>query len=181
MDEKIATWIREVRRYNPRLHLVSRSMEKDLEGQAGDTLGLLEQVNEPEIADLGTGSGFLAVLYKTIHPESRVWMIERSQKKSIFLRHVVDLLGFRDTNLLDADPNEQAVGPFAAVMARSFSPRETLADTVLSIISRPGRFYYFSTGDSPLIDHPLFDLIERSSRECRDYRLNLETYEVTSR
>lgn len=181
MDEKITTWIREVRRYNPRLHLVSRSMEDDLEGQAGDTLGLLEQVNEPEIADLGAGSGFLAILYKTLHPESRVWMIERGQKKGVFLRHVVDLLGFEDMRLIDADPNEQAIGPFPAVMARSFSPRKTLAHTVLSIVSRPGRFYYFSTGDSPLIDHPLFGLIERSSRECRGYRLNLEAYGITFR
>lgn len=128
MDEKIATWIREVRRYNPRLHLVSRSMEKDLEGQARDTLNLLAQVNEPEIADLGSGSGFLAILYKTLHPESRIWMIERSQKKGIFLRHVVDLLGFNDMELIDADPNEQAAGPFPAVMARSFSPRIRLPE-----------------------------------------------------
>ena len=181
MDKKIAAWIREVRRYNPRLHLVSRLMEKDLEGQAGDTLDLLKRVMEPEIADLGSGSGFLAILYKALHPDSRVWLIERSQKKGIFLRHILDLLDFNDMELIDIDPNRQAVGPFPAVMARSFSPRETLADTVLNIISRPGRFYYLSTGDSPSIDHPLFGLIEQSSRECRGYRLNLETYEVTSR
>ena len=138
-------------------------------------------MNEPEIADLGSGSGFLAILYKMLHPESRIWMIERSQKKGIFLRHVVDLLGFEDMELIDADPNEQAAGPFPAVMARSFSPRDTLAGTVLSMISRPGRFYYLSTGDSPPVDHPFFRLIGRSSRECRGYRLNLEVYEITSR
>lgn len=181
MDKKILGWIREVKRYNQRLHLVSRSMESILEKQAEDTLDLLKYIREPVIADLGAGSGFLAIPYKIAHPGSHLWLIERSQKKALFLRHVIDILELKDMNLIDYDPNERPAGPFPAVMSRSFSPRETLPGTVLCILSQPGRFYYFSTGAPMPVVHPSFVLEDRFSKLCGDYNLNLEVYTVTSR
>lgn len=181
MHDKLLIWIREIRRYNRRLHLVSRSMESALEKQAEDTMDLMKNIREPNMADLGAGSGFLAIPYKVVYPDSRLWLIERSQKKAVFLRHVIDLLELKDIELIDFDPNERAAGPFPAVMSRSFSPRETLPGVVLSVISVPGRFYYFSTGALAPIDHPAFTLKKRFIKECKGYDLNLELYEVTSR
>ena len=181
MDSRLLEWIEEVRRFNPRLHLVSRSMEKRLEEQVADTLKLLEKVEESRIADLGSGSGMLAVPYRVAKPGSHVWLIERSEKKALFLRHVIDTLGLDNMELIDFDPRERLAGPFPAVMSRSFSPLSSLPEAVMRIIARPGRFYYFSTGEPGAVSHPLFVLKDIFSRQCRAYRLNLEVYEVTSR
>lgn len=181
MDARLLGWIEEIRRFNPRLHLVSRSMEDRLEEQAAGTLSLMEAVEEPQIADLGSGSGMLAVPYRVANPGSRICLIERSEKKALFLRHVIDTLGLTGMELVDFDPRERSAGPFPAVMSRAFSPLSSLPEAVMSVIERPGRFYYFSTGEPGAVSHPLFVLKNLFSRQCRAYRLNLEVYEVTSR
>lgn len=181
MENQISTWIKEVRRYNKRLHLVSSAMEKILEEQVRDTMNLLTHVSEPEIGDLGTGSGFLALPYKIMNPDSRVFLIERSQKKCIFLHHVIDLLGLKNMEIIEADPLKISVGPFPALMSRSFSPFESLPDAVLSTISPQGRFYYFQSGINRPVTHPLFQENGHYSKEYRNYRLNLDVYLVTSR
>ncbi len=181
MEELIRTWINEVRRYNKRLHLVSSAMEKTLEEQISDTMNLLGHVSEPAIGDLGTGSGFLAFPYKIMNPGSTVFLIERSLKKCIFLRHVIDMLGLQDIEVIEADPLKQSVGPFPALMSRSFSPFENLPDAVLSAISSPGRFYYFQAGAPAPVAHPLFQESGHFSKGYRDYRLNLDVYLIASR
>ena len=93
MDQALTLWIEEVKRFNGRLHLVSPSLEATLHEQVRDTMDLLGSVREGRIADLGSGSGFLGIPYKVMNPEAKVSLIERSGKKCLFLRHVIDRLG----------------------------------------------------------------------------------------
>ncbi|HNY64378.1 MAG TPA: class I SAM-dependent methyltransferase [Deltaproteobacteria bacterium] len=181
MDQALTLWIEEVKRFNGRLHLVSPSLEATLHEQVRDTMDLLGSVREGRIADLGSGSGFLGIPYKVMNPEAKVSLIERSGKKCLFLRHVIDRLGLKDIDVVEADPLKRPVGPFPALMSRSFSPRESLVKAVLSCLSLPGRFCYIQTGDPEEISHPQFSLKERVTREYGGYRLNLDTYLVTSR
>jgi 16S rRNA (guanine(527)-N(7))-methyltransferase RsmG len=181
MNDKIRTWILEVKKYNKRLHLVSSAMEKNLEAEVRDTMGLLEHISEPAIADLGAGSGFLSIPYKIMNPSFEVSLIERSQKKCVFLRHVIDLLKLQGIEVVEADPLKQPLQPYRAVMSRAFSPRETLAETVMKVISVPGCFYYFEAGAPETIAHPRFEKKGHLSKEHGNYRLNLDIYAVTSR
>jgi len=181
MQDLISTWADEVRSYNKRLHLVSSGMEKNLEEQANQTMELVRRISEPEIGDLGSGSGFLGFLYKIVNPESTVYLIERSSKKCLFLRHAADLLGLQNIEVIEADPLKQAVGPFPALMSRSFSPFERLPDAVLSAVSSPGRFYYFQTGTPMPVTHPRFQENGRFFQVFRGYRLNLDAYLIASR
>lgn len=180
MEDAIKKWVREVKTYNKRLHLVSSSMEKDFEDRVRHTMELLERIREPEIADLGTGSGFPGIPYKIMNPGSRVFLIERSSKKCIFLRHVVDLLDLKLIEVIEADPLAGRLGPFKAVMSRAFSPRETLPHAVIGSISPQGLFYYFSTGTGEAIAHRRFSHQGHLSRDYGTYRLNLDVYLVTS-
>ncbi len=181
MEDKVAAWILEVRRYNKRLHLVSGAMEKNLEAAVLATMDLLGNISEPEIADLGAGSGFLSIPYKIMNPSFEVALIERSRKKCDFLRHVIDLLKLQGAEVIEADPLTGPVRQFDAVMSRAFSPRETLAETVSKIVSARGRFYYFEAGTLKPIDYPRFEKQEHFSLGHGNERLNLEVYTVTSR
>ncbi len=180
MDAKIRAWIHEIHAYNKRLHLVSTAMEKTLASQVQDTMDLLKDISEPLICDLGAGSGFLGIPYKIMNPDYEVHLVERSMKKCIFLRHVIDQLGLKAIEVHDADPLKKVVGPFPAVMARSFSPRESLAQAVLSLLEQGGRFYSFSTGTPERITDPGLKEELLRSRECLGYTLNLDVYAATS-
>lgn len=181
MEDRIAAWILEVRKYNKRLHLVSNAMEKNLEAAVLTTMDLLGHISEPEIADLGAGSGFLSIPYKIMNPSSGVALIERSRKKCDFLRHVIDLLKLQNIEVIETDPLKGPVRQFHAVMSRAFSPRETLVEAVVKIMSAQGRFYYFEAGALRPIDHPRFEKQEHFSKGHGSERLNLEVYTVTSR
>jgi 16S rRNA G527 N7-methylase RsmG len=181
MTDSIDTWAQEVRRYNRRLHLVSAAMEKSLEPQARDAMEMMHHIPEKEIADLGSGSGILGIPFKIMIPGSSVSLIERAQKKCIFLRHVIDLLSLKDMDVIEADPIKEPIRRFEALMSRSFSPRENLTAAAAGCLSSPGRFYYFSTGESEPLTHPWFTIMEIFSRDCPGYRLNLEVYSFTSR
>jgi 16S rRNA (guanine527-N7)-methyltransferase len=181
MENALLTWIEEVKRFNKRLHLVSASMEKTLLEQARDTMEILAGVREDAVGDLGAGSGFLGVLYKIVNPSARVAFIERSGKKCLFLRHVIDRLGMEGMEVVEADPLKTRVGPFPALMSRSFSPKESLAEAVLRTAIIPGHFYYVQTGDPEDMNHPQLILEDRAKRQFKGYRLNLDTYLVTTR
>jgi 16S rRNA (guanine527-N7)-methyltransferase len=181
MDQALAFWMAEVKRFNGRLHLVSPSLEKNLQEQVQDTMSLLGCIREEHIGDLGSGSGFLGIPYKIMNPAARVSLIERSEKKCLFLRHVVDGLGLKDVEVVEADPLKKSVGPFPALMSRSFSPRESLVKAVLRCLALPGRFYYVQTGEPEEMSHPQFARQERTAREYGGYRLNLDEYLITSR
>lgn len=181
MERTIAAWIGEVRRFNRRLHLVSPSLEKTLEDQVRDTMGILACIREQAIADLGSGSGFLGIPYKVANPDAAVCLIERSAKKCLFLRHTVQLLGLKDIHVEEADPLKKIVGPYPALMSRSFSPRESLVEAVLRTAAPDGRFYYVQTGEADEVIHPRITLEERISRVLAGYTLNLDRYLVTAR
>jgi 16S rRNA (guanine527-N7)-methyltransferase len=170
-----------VKRYNRRLHLVSSSMEKELKDEVRDTMDLLGHISEPEMADLGAGSGFLSIPYKIMNPSSTVSLIERGRKKCDFLRHVIDLLGLQGIEVIEADPLKQPVKPFRAVMSRAFSPRATLVKTVSKVIAVPGRFYYFEAGLPEPFINPRFEKQGHFSKGHGNERLNLDVYAVTSR
>jgi 16S rRNA (guanine(527)-N(7))-methyltransferase RsmG len=181
MDRALSTWMNEVRLFNKRLHLVSSSMEKTLGEQVRDTMELLSRIREDAVGDLGSGSGFLGIPYKILHPDAHVWLVERSAKKCLFLRHVVEKLGLKDVEVVEADPLKKAVGPFPALMSRSFSPKESLIQAVLRTCTLPGKFYYIQTGDPEGLSNPGLTLEDRASLQFKGYTLNLDAYLVTSR
>lgn len=180
MHKEINLWIKEIKSHNELLHLVSKTLVHDIEQHIDNTLELLEHIQEPSIADLGSGSGLPAIPFKLMYPDSCVVMIERSEKKCTFLRHVIDVLHLNKINLFEVDPLTAQIGPFDAVMSRAFSPRKNLEKLVLKILKPHGRFYYFSTGGQPYLKNRAFSLTGHEQRQFKSYTLNLDIYKVTS-
>lgn len=166
MDPQISRWIQELKRFNPRLHLMGPAMLDRIEGELLVTLSLLRHINEPEIADLGSGSGLPGIPYKILHPEAKVFLIERSVKKCTFLRHIVETLGLTGVEILAQDPLHVDNLQFNALLARSFSPISTLEKVCRKILHEGGRLYYLFTGHPPAIGtgFQLQDLITEESQ-----------------
>ncbi len=148
MDAGLQLWMEEIRRFNPRLHLMGKGMLSNLEQDVKELLPLLAEIHEPEMADLGTGSGFPAIPFKILHPGARTVLIERSGKKCTFLRHMSERLEMEGLEIVEADPLVQSIGRFDAVMSRAFSPVSLLEKALFRILRDNGRFYYLYTGNS---------------------------------
>ena len=181
MHKDIYRWVEEIRRYNPLLNLVSGTMVRDIEEHIENTMELLVHIKEPSIADVGSGSGLPAIPYKIMYPESSVVMIERAEKKCVFLRHMLDVLNLENLELIESDPLVSETGPFAALMSRAFSPRKTLERIVLKTTAPAARFYYLSTGREGPIKNHAFSLMGHEERRFRNYTLCLDAYRITSR
>ncbi|MBN1637268.1 MAG: class I SAM-dependent methyltransferase, partial [Deltaproteobacteria bacterium] len=136
-------------------------------------------IKEPIIADLGSGAGFPAIPFALTHPDSFVFMIERSHNKCEFLRHVLGLLGLTNFELLEKDPLRQTVHRFDAVISRAFSPRKELIKILRIILADKGRFYYMQTVSAQEFIDTLFSLEETYSSADLFSPLYLNTYVLT--
>jgi 16S rRNA (guanine527-N7)-methyltransferase len=175
MDDKLNTWIRELRRYNGKLHLMGPSMLRGIEDELEIMLPLLMRIEEPVLADLGSGSGLPAIPYKILHPDSHICLIERSVKKCTFLQHVIESLNLLGVEILSHDPIHEDIGQFDAVLARSFSPLSTLVDVCLKILKPGGRLYYLFTESTPELAQP-FELAQIISQKSAMHTLNLAIF-----
>lgn len=151
MEDALELWINEIKRYNPRLHLVGPGLLDGLSAHVQAFLPLLEHIQSPTVADLGSGSGLPGIPYALTHPDTRVDLIERASDKCVFLRHVVDMLGLRKVKILEVDPLRNELPAYAAVMARAFSPKHDLNQALRRLLTTDGRFYALGT-QAPLLD-----------------------------
>lgn len=53
------------------------------------------------IADVGSGAGFPGIPIKIIKPNLKVFLIEPTKKKAVFLRHICNKLGLKQTEIVE--------------------------------------------------------------------------------
>jgi 16S rRNA (guanine527-N7)-methyltransferase len=54
-----------------------------------------------KVADVGTGAGFPGLPIKIIRPEIEMFLIESSVKKTLFLRHIINLLKIKNIKVIE--------------------------------------------------------------------------------
>jgi 16S rRNA (guanine527-N7)-methyltransferase len=180
IDEKLTLWISEIVRYNKILHLVGPKILNDLKRDIGNCISLISYVIEPVIADLGSGSGIPGIAYALRHPSSKVMLIERAEKKCIFLRHVIACMGIHNVEVIEDDPLINKIGRFPAVISRAFSPKEKLSEAASLILENAGRFYYIASERPVLKDSFKYldqeRLFDQAGLKLFKYRFSTEIY-----
>ena len=73
------------------------------------------------VADLGTGAGLPGIPMAIFLPESRVFLVERMEKRVRFLENQQARLGLSNVEIVQSDA-ERAPGPFDLVTFRAFRP-----------------------------------------------------------
>ncbi len=91
------------------------------------------------VADVGSGMGAPGIVWAMVMPQSRFELIERQQKKSAFLRHVIGQLGMADRVAVVAQDVRDLAGKKAydLITSRAFAAFEDFLSLTLGI-SRPG-------------------------------------------
>jgi 16S rRNA (guanine527-N7)-methyltransferase len=98
--QQFLTYLRELQRWNRTLSLTSIAddvgiIRKHFLGSL-DFLHAFVPHSGLSLLDVGTGAGFPGIPLKLWHPELALDLVESSQRKSVFLRHVCRALGLAD-------------------------------------------------------------------------------------
>ncbi len=104
-EERLAYFFREIATWSRRMHLVGRGrIEETVRVQAVDSARLLRFTidslgREPgrgtRVADIGSGAGFPALIWKILMPGMELTCFERREKPLMFLERVIGRLGMK--------------------------------------------------------------------------------------
>jgi 16S rRNA (guanine527-N7)-methyltransferase len=143
--ERLALFCDLVRRWNPRINLVSSQTLAQLETRhVEDSLQLMPHVpaSARALADIGSGGGFpgvaLAIAFAATQPDIRFTLVESDARKATFLREALRQVGIA-ANVVSARAEE--IPPLAAdvVTARALAPLPRLLDLVARHSAPGGR------------------------------------------
>lgn len=98
------TYLRELQTWNRKTNLTAITGDEEIAvkhflDSLAATLALEPPV-QGRLLDVGSGAGFPGLPLKLLHPQLRVTLLEPSQKKTAFLRHLIGKLNLRDATVL---------------------------------------------------------------------------------
>ena len=98
-------------------------------------------IENPAIADLGSGGGLPAIPIAILQPEWRLTLIEAIRKKTAFLQHVRGKLGLKNIQVLSERVEAVAKshpGHFDAVISRAFTNLAHFLELALPLLKPDG-------------------------------------------
>ena len=142
--DRLLTLIFELLKWNSRVNLTAITDPTDvITKHLLDSLTVAPLLSEgASLLDIGSGGGFPALPLKIVRPDLAVVSIDAVQKKILFQRHIVRLLGLegftakhcRAENLASAMPHH-----FDYAIARAVSNLARLARLALPLLAEGGR------------------------------------------
>ena len=121
--DKLSAFEALIRRWNLRSHLVSRGdLHRLRERHTEDSLSLLPWVRG-RLADVGSGAGFPGIPLAIARPDVAVVLIERSTRKSLFLRQAAIDLDLANVDVVARDVADYRPNAlFDTITARAVLP-----------------------------------------------------------
>ena len=134
--EAFRKYQQELLEWNTRFNLTAiKDPEEVLIKHFLDSLSLLQSYDRPQtrLLDIGSGAGFPGLPLKIARPDWHVTLIEATGKKTIFLKHMVDVLNLEHVEVVHGRAEELAFkqayrGKFDLVTARAVSALSTLLE-----------------------------------------------------
>lgn len=152
----LAAYLSEVLQWNPTLGLVSK---KDplatCERLLLESLELARLLNleRARVADIGSGAGFPGLVWALSFPLVDVTMIERREKRALFLERMCRTLPLENATAIAVDARDAArrpdfQGAFDLVATMAVGDPSSMAATVETILGSEGRFASTVPGES---------------------------------
>lgn len=128
-----------LRRWGKRYNLVSRrDLERLWPRHIEDSLALAPWCFG-SVVDVGSGAGLPGVPLAVAHPQLAVTLLERSERKCAFLRHVAIELGLRNVAVEQADARRfRAAAGFQTGVARAVAPPAAAWRLLKPLLARDG-------------------------------------------
>lgn len=141
-------YAQELQAWNKRLNLTSITRTEDIFVRHFlDALrcGVVWGPTPQSLIDVGTGAGFPGLPLKLLHPTLALTLVESVEKKAVFLRHLVTLLGLSDVRVVVARAETLGQDPryrerYDVAVARAVAELRVLAEYCLPFCRVGGRF-----------------------------------------
>ncbi|RED18340.1 16S rRNA (guanine(527)-N(7))-methyltransferase RsmG [Pontivivens insulae] len=129
-SERLEIYLAELKRWNPKINLVSKStLEDAAQRHFEDSLQILRFAPDDwqKWVDIGSGGGFPGLVVAAACPEADVHLIESDMRKCLFMRTVARLMS---VNVTVHNERSEQLAPQAAdiISARAFAPLVKLLD-----------------------------------------------------
>ena len=131
--EAFITYLEELKKWNKAYNLTALKTDRDIIIKHFLDSLLFAKALPPEVltlADIGSGAGFPGIPIKIMFPDLSVFLIEPTQKKAIFLRHICSKLQLKNVEIIDKRIEEvKGLQVDVAVTRALFSVREFIEKT----------------------------------------------------
>ncbi|MFQ5512542.1 MAG: RsmG family class I SAM-dependent methyltransferase [Candidatus Krumholzibacteriia bacterium] len=152
-------FITELLIWNPQLGLVSKgdtaAVVARLIRQSVDFWDVIAAVNPGapirRVADVGSGAGFPGVIWKLVNPDLEITLIERKERRAVYLERLRRKLSLSGIDVVDEDVREIVArgryrGAFDLVAMLAVAPPAEVAATVETLLPEGGLFGSFRSG-----------------------------------
>ncbi len=142
MDKLFDLYLKELVEWNQRFNLTAITKPEDIRKKHfEDSLLLLQaiQLTNETVLDVGAGAGFPGIPLKIACPEIKLTLLESTSKKVEFLKHIIRVLGLKNTDAVWAR-SEDFRGQFDLVVARAVAKLNLLCEYCLPLVKVGGKF-----------------------------------------
>lgn len=142
--ELLITYKQLLKKYNKALHLTSKRANLDeLINQSVYIERFLKK--NSVIMDVGSGGGILGIPIKIVRNDLKIYLVERSEKKCIFLEIVIKELNLNEIFVVHSDyKNLKLEIKFDYILARAIGNYENLVKNLKKFLKDEGTFIFFS-------------------------------------
>jgi 16S rRNA (guanine527-N7)-methyltransferase len=131
----------ELREWNKRINLTAITNPPDMvDKHLLDSLSVQPLLHGRRVADIGTGAGFPGLPLAIVNPRRDFTLIEATGKKCLFVRHVVEMLGIQNVEVVQARAeNWKPRTLFDCVIARALGKLADFVRVAGHLCTRDGR------------------------------------------
>lgn len=142
MDKLFSLYLHELSEWNKKFNLTAITDPAEIKlKHFADSLSLLDvyDLTTESVVDVGTGAGFPGIPLKIARPGIKLTLIEATRKKTEFLKHLVEVLGLKDVQVVWRRAEEYR-GHFDLAVARAVAKLDILAEYCLPLVKPGGLF-----------------------------------------
>jgi len=171
--EAFITYLEELKKWNGAYNLTALKTDRDIIIKHFLDSLLFAKALPPEVltlADIGTGAGFPGIPIKIMCPDLSVFLIEPTQKKAVFLRHICSKLQLKNVEIIDKRIEEVKVLTVDVAVTRALYSVKEFIEKTKDIIKKNG-ILILSKG--PGLEKEL-EGIDQNGISISDFRLPFE-------
>lgn len=166
--ERFFVYMEELRKWNKKINLTSIDDEREIVVRHFlDSLSLSRFVHGGEsLLDMGSGAGFPGLALKIANPALVVTLMDKVEKKAVFMRHIIRTLELEGIDVVSARADDKGVlaeleGSFDVVVSRAFSALDDFLTLALPYTKRGARIIAVKGPSSPALTQEVEAALKR--------------------